>query len=213
MALSQQKTTVAVLRSVLGRYHGREDIFAKLAERSGSWVKKVSAGHKPLSEEAARVLAAKTGINLEWLLGEKPARPVDAWRRPYNYALFESYKSSNESGGHRGVVSQLDDILPNVVAIGSAAGRKRMVSLYAWRLRDFLERCKTEFGFDATAHAEVTQKLKNSPLQHVSIADAVRDIHGTVMKTFDVSLGVPLEPTEASCSTTTNKKRSVRSKS
>ena len=84
MALSQRKTTVAVLRGILGRIHGQEERFAKLAHRSRSWVKKALAGLIPLSEDTARILQHETGVSLGCLLGPADQPPIDSKGQRYN---------------------------------------------------------------------------------------------------------------------------------
>ena len=98
VALSQRKTTVAVLRGVLGNYHGREDNFAKLAERSPSWVKKVSAGQEPLADDPARVLELNAGISLGWLKGDPNLPPVSTTGSPFDDKFFENYRAKLRGG-------------------------------------------------------------------------------------------------------------------
>src|SRR5262245_10258995 len=98
MALSQRKTTVAVLRGILGPFHGQEARFAILADRSRSWVKKASAGLMPLSERTARVLAHETGVSLEWLLGPADQPAVDSKGQRYDEKYFKWYRARAEEG-------------------------------------------------------------------------------------------------------------------
>ena len=118
MATSKHKTTVAVLRGILGPIHGREENLATLASRSVSWVKKVSSGIEPLTEEAALDLQHQTGVSMEWLLNGDPAvPPIAAYpsgcfgsipvkercgphsslpNSPYTYEVFEEYRAFQE---------------------------------------------------------------------------------------------------------------------
>jgi hypothetical protein len=100
MANSKLKTTTAVLREVLGPEEGGEKRFAALASRSVSWVKKVSAGLEPLTEEIAYKLQAETGVDVEWLLQTKPSTPPTAHSpacgpvgTPYTYATYEAHRA------------------------------------------------------------------------------------------------------------------------
>jgi len=164
MALSQRKTTIAVLRGILGPIHGQEDRFARLAQRSPSWVKKVSAGHIPLSEETARILNLETGIALDWLMGSPEAPPVGAAGRPYTSADFEWHRAGAKAGEPRTRSSGFPFTLAlKIAAIGSAAGDKGRAGLFLWRLQTFLDECAQEFGSDGTARAIAEAELRKAP--------------------------------------------------
>jgi hypothetical protein len=153
VSYSQRKTTVAVLRGILGPIHGGEVRFARLVRRSRSWVKKVSAGKIPLSEEAARLLELETGISLDWLMGPLDAPPVNGRGKPYAKAYFERHRAYAKaeaplirSGGYP------FSYAPKIAAIGCAAGDRGKASLFTWRLETFLDDCAQEFGFDNKKH-------------------------------------------------------------
>jgi hypothetical protein len=153
MARSQRKTTIAVLRGILGPIHGQERRFAKLAKRSPSWVKKVSAGVIPINEETARRLELETGVALNWIIGPPGAPPVNGRGKPYTKAYFEWHRAYAKaeaplirSGGYP------FSYAPKIAAIGCAAGDQGKASLFTWRLETFLDECAQEFGFDNKAH-------------------------------------------------------------
>ncbi|MEP6603661.1 MAG: hypothetical protein ABJB69_06925 [Spartobacteria bacterium] len=172
MALSQRKTTVAVLRGILGRIHGGEVRFAKLAGRSPSWVKKVSAGIVPLTEETARILGDATGISFEWLLGPANRRPISGGlsREPYTHKYFEWYRSVKQSGSPiRQCAFSLYEFLPDIIGVGFAAGKKHKAALFMWRLKTFLARLREEFGRDDYAK-QITESLLDQKDGNLSLA-------------------------------------------
>jgi hypothetical protein len=77
-----------------------------MASKSVSWVKKVSAGLKPLTEEAALALSSETGVGVEWLLNGDPTAPPKAEYpsktlspdSTYTYEFFEAHRASMEVG-------------------------------------------------------------------------------------------------------------------
>jgi hypothetical protein len=163
MALSQCKTTIAVLRGILGPYHGREDRFASLANRSRSWVKKVSAGLIPISEGTARRLELETGVALDWLMGPPDAPPLNGTRQPYKFEHFDWHRAKIKAGELpvRAGGFPLFYAL-KIASIGSAAGEQGKASLFMWRLDTFLDECTKEFGFDEKARAIVGSIFKDA---------------------------------------------------
>lgn len=65
-----------MLRQILGPYDGQEDIFAATVECSVSWVKKVSAGFRPVTPQTARMVSMATGVSEGWLLEGDPKAPI-----------------------------------------------------------------------------------------------------------------------------------------
>ena len=188
MALSHEATTVAILRRVLGPIHGQEKRFAKIVGKSVSWVKKVSAGLTPLSEDSARVLEAATGIALAWLLeGDTQKQPVSAAGKPYTMADYQSHRAALESGSlDRISVIAMGGFLPKLAAIGSAAGKKGKASLFHWRLKNFLNECRDEFGFDKEAEELVMVEQKKAKLPYMAFCDAYKDPITGVTTTFRI---------------------------
>jgi hypothetical protein len=164
MALSKRKTTVAVLRGILGPIHGQEARFARLAKRSTSWVKKVSAGVIPLNEETARVLELETGVALDWLMGTPDAPPVNGRGKPYAFVDFEWHRAGAKAAAPRIRSIGFPFMYAlKIAAIGSAAGEQGKASLFLWRLRTFLNECAQEFGFDENARSFAESELRKVP--------------------------------------------------
>lgn len=76
MAKSKRKTTLAVLRCVIGKPHSKEVIFAKTVGRSVSWVKKVSSNKRTMTMDGALQISKRTGVSVEWLFANDPSAPV-----------------------------------------------------------------------------------------------------------------------------------------
>ena len=90
---SRKKTTLALLRSILGPVTGSESHFAKLTGLSASWLKKASAGICPMTENAAAIIAEATGVSALWLLRNDISRaPVGHDRKPYTRESFDAWK-------------------------------------------------------------------------------------------------------------------------
>jgi transcriptional regulator with XRE-family HTH domain len=68
-AQSQRKTTVAILRQILGL---SVEEFACLVGKSVSSVKSLETGRLKLSEETAFTIAKETGVEMVWLLKGRP---------------------------------------------------------------------------------------------------------------------------------------------
>ena len=154
MAHSQRSTTVAIFRGILGPVLGQEGRFAELAGRSISWVKKVSAGVTPLSEEAALDLEKRTGISAAWLLEgetEKPAVSVSGGR--FDVGVFEDYRANGEVTE----VSDLGGVAEAIAEIEAAAQKKGKGSLFNYRVSRFLKECGEEFGM---MNAETKRRTK-----------------------------------------------------
>lgn len=172
MALSKRMTTVAVLRGVLGSYHGREDKFAELAERSRSWVKKVSAGQEVLVDDAARVLELNVGISLAWLKGDPSLPPISLTGRPFDYKFFETYRAKRRAGIYPRIsIVRFTGTISKIAGIGAAAGRKGKASLFHWRLSEFLKKCSDDLGFDDVASRKLERSLEKANVSGMSFQD------------------------------------------
>lgn len=197
MALSQKTTPVAILRGILGPIHGQEKRFAKLVGKSVSWVKKVSAGIMPLSEDTARVLEFETGISLAWLMdGNARKLPLNFKGTPYTSIDFEAHRAALDAGNFRRIcISTPVKILPTIVAIGSAAGKNGKASLFHWRLTNLLNECREEFGFDKVAEDRTEEAIYNSNLPSITFHDTIKSQHtNETRSSFGISRKRESEP-------------------
>lgn len=175
MATSKRKTTLAVLRSILGPVEGSEERVASLASRSISWVKKVSAGLEPLTEEAALQLQSATGVSLDWLLGTDPnvsptaftpVAPIDP-PAPYNLGVFEAHRAyldevaaATTSKGHEDTTEVIflndtfqeslrqrdEGVIDMARRLLEEAEVRDKGAVLRWRLRRFLEAQEAELA-------------------------------------------------------------------
>lgn len=89
---SKKKTTVAVLRTLLGL---TVEEFAKLIGKSLTTVNSLETGRLKLSEKTAHTISQETGVEMHWLLKSKPKeKPYvfdesDGLNRPYTKEVFE----------------------------------------------------------------------------------------------------------------------------
>jgi transcriptional regulator with XRE-family HTH domain len=96
--ISQKKTTIAVLRQMLGL--SVED-FGKLIDKSVSTVTKLENGMLKLSEETAQSIWAETGVDMAWLLADKPKEEpyftnVEDGKSPYSKDTFERVRAAKQ---------------------------------------------------------------------------------------------------------------------
>jgi transcriptional regulator with XRE-family HTH domain len=94
---SKRKTTVAVLRQVLGL---SVEEFAKLIGKAATTVNSLESGRLKLSEETAFKIQEQTGVEMEWLLKAGPREKPYVFsfegherRKPYRKELFEETQS------------------------------------------------------------------------------------------------------------------------
>jgi hypothetical protein len=133
MALPQHKTTLSVLRSILGPFYGNEARFAEKIGRSRSWLKKASCGEIPLTGEIARVISYETGICRWWLLANNPkARPVDIHGKRYNLKIYAFYQGKDSPRQKYKLCRKRLDLLMNKAKTNNRAG------LFVFLLEDFI---------------------------------------------------------------------------
>jgi len=88
------KTTVAILRKILGPINGEEKAFAHRVNLSPSWVNKATTGTLKVTVKAARSISQATGISEDWLLSGNLDVPLELNNRtPYTLQSFERWTS------------------------------------------------------------------------------------------------------------------------
>jgi transcriptional regulator with XRE-family HTH domain len=153
--LSLQKTTVAVLRQVLGL---SVEEFGRLIGKSASTITKLDNGSLPLSDETAHTIATETGVCLLWLLKGGPEEEpyVLDWagrKYPYFKGHFEQVQAQ------KGAIPRypLDPALYFVVStmathdfhsIYAAAEKAGRGELAIYRIRKVLKDLAAEMGKD-----------------------------------------------------------------
>jgi transcriptional regulator with XRE-family HTH domain len=157
MAKPQSKTTVSVLRSIIG-IPARE--LAELTGRSIHTIKSVESGRLALSEELALKMSIETGISAEWLLnGDPQAQPIPNDLNPippghpsglFTKGYFEKRRADRAEG--RDELNTLDGAhdwdAANLFAIRTAAVKSHNARLVRYRISKFLAELEKEFGRD-----------------------------------------------------------------
>jgi transcriptional regulator with XRE-family HTH domain len=165
---SQRKTTVAVLRLLLG-LGVRE--FAELISKSGSTVTKLETGILPLSERTAQKIMLETGVALQWLLDGDPQEPPyslnpsDHRKIQWTRAIYESRQAAKRGqflpGGWvvplhvkgdfvPSLVCAFQAIIPWISVFHSACKNpdRQNAALAVYLMREFIVGLEKRFGCD-----------------------------------------------------------------
>ena len=135
MALPQHKTTLSILRSILGPA-GSEARFADKIGRSTSWLRKACCGQIPLMREAALSIVYETGISLKWLMdGDTAKPPVDAFGLPYTLETYAHHNAQQSNG-----VDRLNDAFARLLASYCATSKGDLLILHFEAFADEMSR-------------------------------------------------------------------------
>jgi hypothetical protein len=170
MALPKHKTCLSILRSQIGPVSGGEVRFAKTIGRSPSWLKKVSAGIIPLSDDAAIRISYETGIAVQWLLeGDTTKPPVDRHGNPYSKNIFEnhrvfmreSYDLDDAILSERSMYESLEEILSLYLTLQQS----NKGGLFAFRLHEAIDHLKHGLGVHSgqakCSHEDLVKMAQN----------------------------------------------------
>jgi len=141
---SRKKTTLAVLRDILGSIDGHEASFAAMIDRSVSWVKKASSEGGRLHPKITQLISSKTGISADWLLAENLSLlPVEIDNRtPYTRESYDKWRSPGESYIGVDPVSGVPQCLAEIIgAFASAiqAGKSRLALDDLWKFSQAMQ--------------------------------------------------------------------------
>jgi hypothetical protein len=169
MALPQHKTTLSILRSILGPGAGGEVRFADKIGRSTSWLRKACCGQIPLMREAALSIVYETGIGLKWLMdGDTAKPPVDADGKPYTVESYARHRSVQREGFDHEDASiseaEMVGIFDQLVGSYCMARSKNRGGFFTFKLGEFADQISKEFGTAKTAKnpaaAYIVENLK-----------------------------------------------------
>lgn len=154
MAKSQSKTTVSVLRSIIGI--SAQDL-AELTGRSIHTIQSVESGRLALSEELAVKMSVETGVCAQWLVNREPqAPPLNDFPLPVGHPnslftkrYFEKRRADRMHG--RDELNQLGGGFPfldsaKLCAIRQAAVKSGNARVVQYRISKFLRELEKEFG-------------------------------------------------------------------
>jgi transcriptional regulator with XRE-family HTH domain len=196
MRPSSKRTTVAVLREILGL---SVEELAGLIGKSVPTVQSLESGRLKLSQETAVEISKKTGVSLKWLLDGKtrlePYYDDGSGPKPYDLNIFEELRAA-EQYGHRlfllpdtdeGVT--LDSILYALEALPifysalSKGEAKAMLMHYHWS--NFLENMRQKFGINDRAVAsilriEIDPETKTEVMSNNTILRGIDQVKVTI---------------------------------
>ena len=157
MRLSSKRTTLSVLRAMLGL---SVEEFAALIDKSVPTIRSLESGRLKLSEETARKIAKETGVSIYWLLAaepsEEPFSEDDLGARwPYGKEIFELIQVQGDKSTfeppettpavlHAATVRHCLDWLP----IFASAQKADKGDLAVFLLRRFFAEMEKRFGAD-----------------------------------------------------------------
>lgn len=151
MALPKNKTTLSVLRTILGQGPGNAARFAKKINKSESWLTKVSCGQMPLTRDAATVIAYETGISLRWLLeGDVSIPPHTGDYQAYTqetYALYRKRDRNDHDSEDCDLAEQeFAGCVYALTQILRASIEKNRGGLFTFHLGNFVDEMNKSFG-------------------------------------------------------------------
>ncbi|MBA2271366.1 MAG: hypothetical protein H0W20_12360 [Chthoniobacterales bacterium] len=158
---SQPKTAAEVLRRIIAPDADLEELLGQ----SKDWRTKLCAGKIPVTRAIAIQIESETGIASSWLLGNPDQTPVDESGRPYTIETFRWWRSMIQDGEWpRRKAAKPSAFLPQLVAVGCAAGKAGKLSLFLEGLQSFIDDAKMNFGTDCMAGRRAASALAKSPL-------------------------------------------------
>ena len=176
MRPSERRTTVAVLRNMLGL---RIEDFAKLIDRSVPTIRTLESGGSQrlsLSEKTALAISKETGVAVEWLLaGDVAVQPYSALRSPagdtlpYNKGIFEMIQAAKAKTGVSGFAAELSAAELQVEALRTnldwfpillSAHKRGEADIAIFIMNQHLREMARRWPKDCNAAAEVNGKAR-----------------------------------------------------
>jgi hypothetical protein len=143
---SRQKTSLAVLRGILGPVTGSEFNIGKTTGLSRSWILKASAGIMPITRKAAAAICDATGIGFAWLMANNPALPpVDNDGNPYSRESYEAHKLDHREYDTEQAV-EIPLAMHEIFSAVVAAKEKGKAGSACLALSEFAEMLSAKFG-------------------------------------------------------------------
>jgi len=147
MRTSSKKTTVAVLRSIIGI---KDLEMAELLKCSPATIHSLELGRLRLSEAMAIKIFHETGISYEWLVeGNPKKRPRDATGRPYTKASFEFAQATKVRRDCVSDFSFVTDFLGLAIRLRSflaEANRRKGFCIAYYKVERFLSAVAKEYA-------------------------------------------------------------------
>jgi len=181
MRLSSKRTTVAVLREILGL---SVEEFAVLVGKSVPTIRSLESGRLRLGEQTAIEISKKTGVSLKWLLDGKPeVEPyyVDGTGpKPYDLYIFEELRAA-EQYGHRLPFGDTDEGITRdsifyalqALPIFYSALSKGNAMLMHYHWSNFLESMREKFGVHDRAAVSILRIEVGPKLESEIVTNAL----------------------------------------
>jgi len=166
MRISERKTTIAVLRSIL---EIKVEEFSELARCSPDLVRKMENGDRPCSDSSATTLEISTGCSRQWILAGDRKSPCLAYNGArYSKPFFAEYRASKLCGGNFsiGVAVNVCGVLPQLNSMAEAAAENGRLAVFLVKLKDSLETLRKEFGFSREVFDSTLATMAASPEQY-----------------------------------------------
>jgi len=115
--ISLKKSTVAVIREILGSLTGSEQVFSKITGLSISTIKKISAGNYPITPKSALAISEAIGVSGDWINRNDPNIPPMERdnRSPYTRDSYDRWLKRRENqigpSDNLGVAQDLIEII------------------------------------------------------------------------------------------------------
>lgn len=149
MGVSQLKTTVAVLRSIIGI---SDADFARLLDCSPTTIHSLESGRLKISESMAARIIHQTGVDADWLLDNDPKMAARAKnRQPYTREIFGAAQATSRRLKHatqKEIAGHSIDWMGTARAILTKANSSGRYFMALYKLRRALWEIGAEFGHD-----------------------------------------------------------------
>lgn len=159
-----KKTTVAVLRQIIGQPISSEQSLSSMTGLSVSAIKKLSAGFLPVSMKSAEAFSKATGISADWLLKQDinlPPVEIDN-QTPYTRLSFDQHagQGSSESQPYSGGVPEAIVLILSTYRSAEQSGHGSSAKNDMWSFSKLMAR-KYVPG-DSEKHPDITALLNDA---------------------------------------------------
>jgi len=183
------KTTLHKMRLVLGLY-GQLDRFVKRSGLSRSFVEKLNAGHKRMTQSTAAKLSDVFGVSADWLMSGAVDSPcVTAGGRPFTVESFKRHRARKlaESDERDIVTFYPFGYAAGLMAAAESAVAKGRLAAFAVDADDAFRRLCKRYGFDqATFDGAVAAMAKQPGAYFFEVTDAADSTAEDVRERADV---------------------------
>jgi hypothetical protein len=152
MRTSLKRTTLAVLRSIIGV---KDNEMAEILQCSCPTIHSVESGRLKLSDDLARRVSHETGISLSWLLnGDVKAPPISANHRPFTRELYESHRATKTlPAGMEFSPVEMASFYGQLRAILVSADCRSDYQIAAYKVEKMITALAAEFGRDESVYS------------------------------------------------------------